>query len=73
MKLRSKSEGIQVLPDGILVVKINVPPEDGKANERIRDLIAVHLGLAKSAVVLVSGFKGRAKVFEVSLLNKEKS
>jgi uncharacterized protein (TIGR00251 family) len=65
VKLRSKLEGVEELGEGRVVVKINVPPEDGKANERVHELLAKFYGISKSALVLVSGFKSKSKIFEV--------
>lgn len=44
---------------------VTVPPEDGKANAAVRDLLAAHLGIARSRVVLVAGAKAREKRFRI--------
>lgn len=49
-----------------LIVRVTSPPEDGKANEAVRRLIAKVLGLSKSSVALVSGDKSRNKTLRVS-------
>jgi hypothetical protein len=46
-------------------VKVSVAPEKGKANERVRELLADFLDVAKSRVVLVRGETSREKIFEV--------
>jgi hypothetical protein len=46
-------------------VKVSVAPEKGKANERVRELLANFLEVAKSRVVLLRGETSREKVFEV--------
>ena len=53
--------------DGVLVVRVNVVPEKGKANEAVVKLLAKHFGVAKSEVKIVRGVTGRNKVVEVNL------
>lgn len=64
-KTNSKVESVEKLPDGSYVVRVRVPPADGKANEKIRELLAQHLDRPKSLIELVSGFKSKKKVFEI--------
>ncbi len=47
--------------EGRLVVRTTAAPTDGKANERVRRLIADHIGVAVSSVRIVSGEKSRDK------------
>lgn len=56
----------EVGPDSFKVW-VSVSPEKGKANERIRELLAKHLGVAKSKVALKSGAASRQKLFSVEL------
>ena len=67
---RARRAGIQGLCDGIdgplLAVAVNAPPEDGKANAAVIDLLARALGLAKSAIVLAQGGKNRQKTLQIS-------
>jgi uncharacterized protein (TIGR00251 family) len=50
---------------GELRLKVTAPPEDGKANEAVRKLLAKRLGVAKSSVTVVSGASSRHKVIEI--------
>ena len=65
VKTNSKIESIEKLTDQSYSVRVNVPPVDGKANKRIVELLAEHLNIAKSKIVLVSGEKSKNKVFEI--------
>ncbi|HLQ77570.1 MAG TPA: DUF167 domain-containing protein [Terriglobia bacterium] len=47
------------------VLRLNAPPVDGKANKAALEFIAKTLGIARSGVSLVSGEKGRHKIFEI--------
>ncbi|MGI3165243.1 DUF167 domain-containing protein [Pseudooceanicola sp. 200-1SW] len=51
--------------DGPLRVYVTALPEDGKANEAVRKLLAKSLGLAKSRLLLVRGQTARDKVFRI--------
>ena len=46
-------------------VKVSVAPEKGRANERVRELLADFLDVAKSRLVLVRGETSREKSFEL--------
>lgn len=51
--------------DGELVLRLNAPAVEGKANKAAVAFIAKHFGIARSRVTLVNGEKTRHKVFEV--------
>lgn len=53
------------IADGRLAAKVRAKPEDGKANEAVRDLIARALELAPSRVELLRGATSREKQFRV--------
>ena len=58
-------------PDGAdgtgwaLKLSVNAPPEDGKANAAVIALLAETLGVAKSAISVVSGATDRRKLVEI--------
>ncbi|MFM5907679.1 MAG: DUF167 domain-containing protein [Novosphingobium sp.] len=49
-----------------LLAKVRAKPEDGKANDAVRDLLSQALGLAPSRVELLRGATSREKVFRIS-------
>ncbi len=51
--------------DGTFLVKVNAPPHDGKANEKVIELLAKHFGSAKRNVEIVSGMSGKKKIIEI--------
>lgn len=53
------------LTDGKLLAKVRAKPEDGKATEAVRGLIAAGLGLAPTRVELLRGATSREKLFRV--------
>jgi uncharacterized protein (TIGR00251 family) len=57
--------------DGTLHVRLRAPPVDGKANEALRRLLADRLGVALSAVQIVSGEMSRTKRVRVDGVSEE--
>ena len=51
--------------DGTLILKVNAPARDGKANKAAILYLANIFGVSRSAVHLRSGEKGRHKKFEI--------
>jgi uncharacterized protein (TIGR00251 family) len=47
------------------ILRLNAPPVDGKANKAAVEVIAKALGISRSGVSLISGEKGRHKIFEI--------
>ena len=48
-----------------LKIQVAAPPEDGKANKAVIEVLATWLGIAKSEIELVSGPSQPAKVFRI--------
>jgi hypothetical protein len=51
--------------EGELVLRLNAPALEGKANKAAIEFISGYFGVAKSAVALVSGEKSRHKIFQI--------
>ena len=51
--------------DGTLVVRVSVPPIEGKANEKMIEVLSEYLKKPKKSISILSGFKGRTKIIEV--------
>jgi len=51
----------------MLEVAVAAPPEKGKANERLIELLAEHFGVAKSKIRIISEHTKRQKVVEINL------
>ena len=64
---RAAIDGVAELSDGqrVLTARVREPPEDGKANEALRTLIAERLGVSVSKVKLTGGAKSRVKQLSV--------
>jgi uncharacterized protein (TIGR00251 family) len=51
--------------DGTLVIRVAVPPIEGKANEKVIEVLSEYLNKPKRSIAIVSGFKGKNKIIEV--------
>jgi len=60
----SKNE-IAGIRDNRLCIRITAAPEDGKANDSLREFLSKILGCAKRDVVLIKGDKSRLKTVAV--------
>ena len=47
--------------------KVTVPPEKGRANQKVIELISKHFKVPKSNVTLISGSTYKEKVFEINI------
>lgn len=66
MKPRSSRRGVLGCRDGILEVAVHSPPEGGKANQELIEVLSKELGVPKSELSLQSGEKSRSKVVSVT-------
>ena len=48
-----------------LVLRLNAPPVEGKANKAATDYVARYFGVPRCAVSMVSGEKSRHKIFQI--------
>ena len=54
----------------VIKVKVTSPPEGGKANKELLEVLSKWLGVKKSKVKIVSGETSRKKLIEVEGLEK---
>lgn len=52
--------------EGVLRIRLQAPPVDGKANEALLRFLADELGLPRNAFTLVAGHTSRRKIVEVT-------
>ena len=61
---RAGLEGFRA--DGKLVLAVVAPPEDGRANEAVAEVLGEALGVKPRDIAIVRGRRARAKLVEVA-------
>jgi uncharacterized protein len=56
------------MSDGTVKVQVAAPPEKGRANEELCDLLARHYGVARSAVAVIQGHGSPRKLVRIDPL-----
>ena len=51
--------------DGELLLRLNAPPVDGKANKAAIEFLSHYFGVPRSSIVLSGGERSRHKIFEI--------
>jgi uncharacterized protein (TIGR00251 family) len=72
VKPKSSREGVVVEagPGGdVVVVRVNAPPIEGKANERVREVVAAALGIPRGRVSIVRGEGSKEKDLAIADLD----
>lgn len=64
-KPSSREEKVEKIDENNFVVSVKEPPEKGKANEAIRNVLAVYFKTGSSCVKIVSGYSSRNKIIEI--------
>ena len=62
---RAKKDEVVGLRGAQVVIRVNAPPVDGKANAALIAFVAKRAGVAKSSVTIVRGQASRDKVVRV--------
>ena len=65
----SSQTKIAGLLDGMVKIRVSSPPEKGKANQRVIDLLSKQLGVKKGDVTIISGRTRAVKQVRVSGLS----
>jgi uncharacterized protein (TIGR00251 family) len=60
-------EGVDLLNLRHFKVKTTTPPEDGKANKAVIELLAEFFAVKKSAIEIISGGTSRTKIIEIKI------
>lgn len=65
-KPSAREEKVEKIDDLNYIVSVKEPPVKGRANEAIRNAIAVYFKTASARVKIVSGWGSRNKIIEIS-------
>lgn len=64
-KPNSREEKVDKIDENNYMVSVKEMPEKGKANEAIRNALAVYFKIASSRVKIISGYSSRNKIIEI--------
>lgn len=64
-KPSSREEKVEKIDENNFVVSVKEPPEKGRADEAIRNALAVYFKTGSSCVKIVSGYSSRNKIIEI--------
>ena len=65
VKPNARKNAVETREDGSLVVYVSTPPIEGRANERLVEVLAEHFGRPRRDIVIVSGVRSKRKIVEV--------
>ena len=65
-KPNSKEEKIEKIDDLNYIVSVKEPPIKGKANEAIKNALAIYFKLSSSRIKIISGYSSRNKIIEIN-------
>ena len=68
---KSSRDEIVGIHEGRLKIRISAPPVDGKANERLTEVIAKAFGVSKSGVEIIRGHHSRVKTIKISGIGRD--
>lgn len=63
---KSRKESVEKIGENYYKVKVTAPPEKGKANEAVREVLAKHFGVKKYNVEITSGLTIPDKFVRIS-------
>ena len=61
----SKDQIIKI-DESNLKIKTNKPPEDGKANEAVIEILANYLNVKKNQIKIISGINSQKKIIQIN-------
>ena len=63
---RASRNSVESFEDGVLRLRVTAPPENGRANAAVTDLLARYLDIPRGRTKIVRGAASRNKVLEVA-------
>jgi hypothetical protein len=66
-KPNSKQEKVEKVDEQNYIVSVKEPPVQGKANNAIKNALAVYFKTGSSNVKIISGYSSRQKIIEINL------
>lgn len=66
------TEIFDILEDGTYKIRINEPPDKGKANKALVKYLSKILSIPKSRIKIISGERSREKILKIQGIKKER-
>ncbi len=65
VKPRAKKEEVRKTGEGQYIASVHAPPQEGKANKALIELLANYFSVPKASVKIIRGQTGRRKLIEI--------
>ena len=65
VKPRAKKEEVSKTYEGEYITSVHAPPQQGKANKALIELLANYFSVPKTSVKIIRGQTGRKKLIEI--------
>lgn len=66
VKANARENRVEKIDDTTYKVSVKAAPVDGRANKEVEEVLADYFDIAVSQIYIVSGFKSKSKVVEIS-------
>jgi len=66
VKPNARKNEVKQIDNNNFVVSVSVPPIEGKANEKVIELLAEFFGKSKRSITILHGRSGKMKIVNVS-------
>ena len=64
---KAKREEVKKISEHTYRIKVTAPPEKGKANKRVIELLSEELGIKRQHIKIVSGETSNRKIIEIDI------
>ena len=61
----SKEEKVVKKDDGSFNVRVKAPPQEGKANKAVINVLAKYFGVSKNSIMIKAGHSSKNKIIEI--------
>ncbi len=72
VKPRAKTEEVSKTYEGEYIASVHAPPQQGKANKALIELLANYFSVPKTSVKIIRGQAGRRKLIEIDSIGLSK-
>jgi uncharacterized protein len=62
---KAKKENVEKISEYSYKIKVSSPPEKGKANDKVIELLSDALGVKKNSIKIISGKTSKRKIIEI--------